>query len=120
MTTDDIQRTSTIKFDVHLDKENLPVSIDWTADDGEFGEPQAAKAIMIGLWDGLQKEAMRIDLWTKEMSVEEMNHFTFQFLMTMADNFERATGNAEAANVLREASHEFGHKADVFGPDHQH
>ncbi len=36
MSTDEIQRTSTIKFDVHLDKENLPVSIDWTADDSDF------------------------------------------------------------------------------------
>ena len=82
MSSEEITRTSTIRFDVHLDKENLPVSIDWAADDGEFNEPQAAKAIMVGLWDGLQKEAMRIDLWTKEMSIEEMSQFTFQYLMT--------------------------------------
>lgn len=120
MSAEEIHRTSSIRFDVHLDKENLPVAIDWTADDGEFSEPQAAKAVMIGLWDGMQKEAMRIDLWTKEMSVEEMNHFTFQFLMTMADSYARATSQEEIAHFLREAAHEFGHKADVFGPDHQH
>jgi hypothetical protein len=56
MSSEEITRTSTIRFDVHLDKENLPVSIDWAADDGEFNEPQAAKAIMVGLWDGLQKK----------------------------------------------------------------
>jgi gliding motility-associated protein GldC len=118
--TDDIKRSSVIKFDVKLDKENMPLGIEWTADDGQFDEPQHAKAMMVGLWDGLQKEAMRIDLWTKEMTVEEMNHFTFQFLMTMADSFERATSNHDAAEVLREAAHDFGHKTDVFGPEHQH
>lgn len=120
MSADEIKKTSTIRFDVSLDNESMPVAIDWTADDGDFNDPQAAKAIMIGLWDGLQKEAMRIDLWTKEMTVEEMNHFTFQYLMTMADSYERATSNPDAANVIREAAHDFGHKADVFGPDHKH
>jgi gliding motility-associated protein GldC len=63
---------------------------------------------------------MKIDLWTKEMTVEEMKQFFHQTLLTMADTFERATGNKELSDEMRDFVHHFGHKANVFGPDHQH
>jgi len=75
---------------------------------------------MLSLYDGMQQNAMRIDLWTSDMSVEEMNHFVFQTMATMADTFERATGNKELADELRDFVHHFGHKTNIFGDDHKH
>lgn len=120
MSNAEIVKTSQIKFDVSLDKENLPVSIQWDADDADMEGKQEAKAIILSLWDGLQQNALRIDLWTKEMNVEEMNLFMFQTLTTLGDTYERATNNTEVANELREFAHHFGHRTDVFGPEHQH
>jgi gliding motility-associated protein GldC len=34
-----------------------------------------AKAIMLSIWDSKVKESMRIDLWTKDMPVDEMKIF---------------------------------------------
>jgi gliding motility-associated protein GldC len=116
----EIVKTAKINFDIHLDKENLPVSIKWEADDADVDGKQEAKAVVLALWDGLQQNALRIDLWTKDMNVEEMNQFLFQTLATMADTFERATDNKEVADDIREFSHQLGHKLDVFGPDHKH
>ncbi len=118
--TNEITKTSQIKFDVHLDKENLPVSIQWEADDADFEGKQEAKAIILALWDGLQQNALRIDLWTKEMNVEEMNLFLFQTLATLADTFDRSTDNQEVAEEIREFAHQLGHKLNVFGPEHKH
>jgi gliding motility-associated protein GldC len=118
--TNEITKTSHIKFDVHLDKENLPVSIQWEADDADIEGKQEAKAMILSLWDGLQQNALRIDLWTKEMNVEEMNLFLFQTIATLADTFDRSTDNREVAGEIREFAHQLGHKLNVFGPDHKH
>lgn len=115
-----ISKTSQIRIDVHLDQENLPVHIEWDADDADFEGKESAKGMMLSIFDGLQQNAMRIDLWTQDMNVEEMNLFMFQTLATMADTFERATGNKELSDEMRDFVHHFGHKANVFGPDHQH
>jgi len=118
--TNEITKTSKIKFDVNLDKENLPVSIHWEADDADIEGKQEAKAMILSLWDGLQQNALRIDLWTKEMNVEEMNLFLFQTIATLADTFDRSTDNSEVAEEIREFAHQLGHKLNVFGPDHKH
>jgi gliding motility-associated protein GldC len=115
-----VSKTSQIRIDVHLDNENLPINIEWDADDADFDGKESAKGMMLSIFDGLQQNAMRIDLWTQDMNVEEMNLFMFQTLATMADTFERATGNKELSDEMRDFVHHFGHKANVFGPDHQH
>lgn len=115
-----VAKTSQIRIDVHLDNENLPMNIEWDADDADFEGKESAKGMMLSIFDGLQQNAMRIDLWTQDMNVEEMNLFMFQTLATMADTFERATGNKELSDEMRDFVHHFGHKANVFGPDHQH
>ncbi|MCX6185569.1 MAG: gliding motility protein GldC [Bacteroidetes bacterium] len=116
----EIIKTSQIRIDVHLDKESLPSQIEWDADDADFDGKQAAKGVMLAIFDGLQQNAMRIDLWTNDMQVDEMNLFMFQTLATMADTFEKATNNKEVADEMRDFAHRFGHRVDVFGPDHKH
>jgi len=116
----EITKTSNINFQVNLDKDNLPVSIQWQADDADVEGKQEAKSVILALWDGAQQNALRIDLWTKEMNVEEMNLFLFQTIATLADTFERATENSEVAEMVRDFAHNLGHKLDVFGPDHHH
>ncbi|MES2559425.1 MAG: gliding motility protein GldC [Bacteroidota bacterium] len=119
-TNNEIVKSSQIRFNVMLDKENLPVQIQWDADDADVDGMQEAKSILLALWDGIQQNAMRIDLWTKDMNVEEMNLFMFQTLSTLGDTYERATNNPELAEEIRAFAHHFGHKAEVFGPDHKH
>ncbi|MFN4972245.1 MAG: gliding motility protein GldC [Bacteroidota bacterium] len=118
--TEEIVKSSDITFTVNLDKENLPINIQWQADDADFEGKQEAKAVILSIWDGLQQNALRIDLWTKDMNVEEMNHLLFQTFATLADTFERATDNKEVAEEIRDFVHVLGHKLNVFGPDHKH
>lgn len=102
-----------IQINVTLDREKMPEHIDWQASgSSEPDMPQAAKAFLLSLWDGKEKTALRIDLWTKRMMVDEMNDFFFQTLMTMADTYGRATRNAELAEELRVQFREFKKKAD--------
>ncbi len=101
---------SQLIFDVELDENMVPEKINWTAENQQTSE---CKAFMTSLWDDKESNTMRIDLWTKEMMIEEMRHFFVQSLITMADTFQRATNDSESAEELRNFSKEFGKKLGV-------
>lgn len=94
---------STITIDVTLDPNKVPQQINWKA--GEKGND--AKALMLAFWDGTDKTALRIDLWTKEMMVDEMADFFYQTMMTMADTYQRATKQEELVNDIKTFAKDF-------------
>jgi len=93
--------TSTISIDVTLDPDKIPESIQWEASQSTVDQKQKAKAMTLSLWDGQEKAAMRIDLWTKDMMVDEMADFYYQNLMGLADTFARATHQQELVDDMR-------------------
>src|SRR3954471_17890408 len=92
---------SSIVIDVELDEQRIPQHIEWNASDSTMQKAQTAKAVMLSLWDGQEKTALRIDLWTQKMMVDEMADFYYQTFMTMADTFERATRQTELVGEMR-------------------
>ncbi len=102
---------SHINIEISLDEEKMPDTIEWKAPDGGVPELQQAKGMLLGLWDGHEKTALRIDLWTKKMMVDEMNDFFYQSLAGMADTYERATRNSELSKELKEFAKSFHKKA---------
>lgn len=98
---------SSIVIDVELDEGKVPFSIEWKATDSTIEKPQQAKAFMLSLWDGADKTALRIDLWTKKMMVDEMADFYFQTMMTMADTFGRATQQTELVDDMKNFANKF-------------
>lgn len=101
-------KKSEIRFNVTLDENNLPEKIDWSASDA--GEESTSKSVMIALWDAKENNTLRIDLWTKDMMVDEMKQFYHQCLLSMADTFERATGEAEVSKEMRAFAQNFAEK----------
>jgi gliding motility-associated protein GldC len=105
-----IMMKSTITIDVVLDNDKVPQQISWKASDSTADMAQQSKAMMVSFWDGADKAAMRIDLWTKEMMVDEMADFYYQTFMTMADTFNRATKNTELVNDMKKFAKDFYQK----------
>ena len=110
MSDENPARTAEIGFKVELDEHQMPISIEWTATDAPDESARETKSIMLSVWDGEEKRAMRIDLWTRDMLVDEMKLFVFQTLMTMADTFERATSEGAMANEMRSFANGFAEK----------
>lgn len=102
---------SNINIQVELDEEKVPALIEWNAPDGGVEGMQKAKAILLGLWDGDEKSALRIDLWTGKMMVDEMNDFFYQTFYQMSDTYLRATKNEELANEMKAFAKTFHEKA---------
>lgn len=112
MAEDKITKTSEIKVQVGLNENNLPIRMKWTASDGDI-DNQEARAMLLSLWDPNQKNTMKIDLWTKDMSVEEMKQFFHQTLLTLSDTFEKATGEHNICEDLRDYCYHFADKMDI-------
>jgi gliding motility-associated protein GldC len=100
-------KKSTITVDVYLDEHKIPEKIEWQAADSAVPEKEKAKALLMALWDGADKTAMRIDLWTKDMMVDEMADFYYQVLLTMADTYERATHHAGLVADMKQFAADF-------------
>ena len=101
---------STITIDVMTDDNRIPASISWNATDTTAENAQRAKAMMISFWDGAEKAALRIDLWTKEMMVDEMADFFYQTMMTMADTYGRATKYDDQVEEMKNFARSFYEK----------
>lgn len=100
-------KQSTITVNVSLDENKVPQHINWSASDSTADLKQDAKAMMLAFWDGADKSAMRIDLWTKDMMVDEMGDFFYQSLMGMADTFDRSTGQHALAHEMKHFAQDF-------------
>lgn len=103
---------SEIKIVVELDENRVPEKLSWTARDGGVtNEP--AKAMMLSVWDSKAQESMRIDLWTKDMPVDEMKTFFHQTLVSMAETFERATNDSKMADTMKDFCDYFAEKLEL-------
>ena len=105
-------RKTQITIDVELDENHVPEKMTWNAEDGGI-QKKETKATMISVWDEKTKEALRIDLWTKEMPVDEMKQFFHQILISLGDTYQRATGEDDVAAWMHEIAEEFAVKAAI-------
>lgn len=104
--------TSEIKFNIELDENRVPEKLFWTAPDGGVNN-EAAKAILLSIWDSKAQETLRIDLWTKDMPVDEMKKFFHQTLVAMSDTFKRATGDEKMADTMKDFCDYFAEKMEL-------
>ncbi|MEY5069397.1 MAG: hypothetical protein RLZ47_1259 [Bacteroidota bacterium] len=102
-----------IKLTIELDDNNVPESILWESTDAKNKEALPVKSMMLALWDAQYKNSLRIDLWTKEMPVDEMKRFFYETLQTMGDSFLRATGEEKIVEDLRDYCAHFAEKMEL-------
>ena len=105
-------KTSTISIDVTLDENRIPEKLSWSAKDRGV-ENDESKAILLSVWDHKAKEALRIDLWTKDMPVDAMKVFFHQTLSAMANTFERATNDIKMSETMRDFCDYFAEKLEL-------
>lgn len=90
-------KKSNIQFTVYLDDSNTPEKIEWEATDKPDPGLTETKAISIALWDQLQKNTMRIDLWAKDMPVDEMKRFYIDCIGGLSQSVLTSTGDEKMA-----------------------
>jgi gliding motility-associated protein GldC len=106
-------KTAEIKLTINLDDNNVPETIMWESTDAKTKEALPVKSIMLALWDQNYKNTLRIDLWTKDMPVDDMKRFFYETLQTMGDSFLRATGETNIVEDLRDYCAHFADKMEL-------
>lgn len=103
---------SQIKLVIDLDENRVPEKLHWSAPDGGVNNEET-KAFMLSVWDSKPQESMRIDLWTKDMPVDEMKVFFHQTLVSMAATYERATGDKKMSDTMKDFCDYFAEKLEL-------
>jgi len=117
MESNEIVKSSDITIRVGLNEQNVPIKIEWGASDRNNGALEECKAMAVALYDKEHRETLRIDLWTKEMQVLEMDRFVYQTLRSLTDSYLRATQNKELAEQMARFVQYFGETTEIIPKD---
>lgn len=103
---------SEIKFTVELDENKIPEKLAWDAKDAGI-DNETTKAFLISVWDAKKKETLKMDLWTKDMPLDEMKQFFHQTLLSMSDTFYSATNDEKMTATMRDFCDYFAEKLEL-------
>jgi gliding motility-associated protein GldC len=104
--------TSEITLKVTLDENRVPEKLNWSAQDGGI-DNEEAKAMLLSVWDSSNKESLKIDLWTKDMPVDEMKIFFHQTLVSLSDTFMKATQDDKMTATMKDFCEYFAEKMEL-------
>jgi len=104
--------TSEITLKVELDENRVPEKLTWSAEDGGI-KKEEAKAMLLSVWDSKNQESLKIDLWTKDMPVDEMKVFFHQTLVSLSDTFMKATQDEKMTATMKDFCTYFAEKLDL-------
>ena len=103
---------SQITLTVALDENRVPEELRWSAEDGGISNEEA-KAMLLSIWDSKNKESLKIDLWTKDMPVDEMKIFFHQTLVALSDTFMKATKDEKMTATMKDFCEYFAEKLEL-------
>ena len=107
-----IHKKTKITIDVNLDENNIPEEMRWTAPDGGVLDMDT-KAMLLSFWDSENQETLKMDLWVKEMPVDQMQLFFHQTLVSFSDTFYRATQDEKMTATMKDFCDYFAEKLEL-------
>ncbi len=105
--------TKKINIEVELDQKNIPTDIKWNATDLDGFDEASCRAMLLSLWDHSRKDTLRLDLWTRDMTVDEMKIFFHQTLLTMADTLEKSIDDPRISGDMRDFCDYFADRMEI-------
>lgn len=95
-------KKSEIKLIINLDDNNVPNTIEWDATDKAEKGAEETKAFALSIWDEKQQNTLRMDLWGKEMSVEEMKMFVVNSIGGLGETLKNATNDSKMYDEIND------------------
>ncbi len=109
-----VVKKSMIEVQIGLNEDKIPQTIHWRSEDNPNGNEFAeCKAMSLSVFDKEYKDTLKIDLWTTDMQVVEMDRFIFQTLRSLADTYFKATNNQQLANDMQLFVDYFGKQTGI-------
>ncbi len=108
---------SEINIQIELDAMRQPKQIHWTAEAQDGKHTRESKAMLLSFFDKDTLETFKIDLWTTEMQVAEMDRFMFHTLKALSETYFNSTKNEVLANQMRSFVDHFGLATKIIKED---
>lgn len=105
-------KVAEINLKVTLDETKTPVSIHWDATDAPERGEKSCDGLLLSIWDPQERNTLSFDLWTRKMTVDEMNFFVLERLLKLADTHRNATGQEEVAGMISRFGHRLAEKLE--------
>ena len=105
-------KKSNINIEVILDENKIPEKIIWSAPDGGIYKEES-KAMFLSFWDSKNQETLKMDLWIKEMPIDQMQLFFYQTLVSMSDSFYNSTKDEKMTKSIRDFCQFFAEKLEI-------
>jgi len=102
-------KKTNITIDVNLDENNIPEQMRWSATEGGVSDMET-KALLLSFWDAEQQETLKMDLWVKDMPIDQMQLFFYQTLISLSDSYFRATQDEKMTASMRDFCNFFAEK----------
>ena len=107
-----IKKKTQVSININLDENNIPEEMKWTAQDGGILDMDT-KAILLSFWDSENQESLKMDLWVKDMPVDQMKLFFYQTLVSLSDTFYRATNDEKMTATMKDFCEYFAEKLKI-------
>lgn len=109
-------QTTELILKVQLDQENIPEEIYWKTDGAQQAEWVKAKAFLLSIFEEATKDTLKLDVWTRDFQMNEMDRFMYHSLKALCDTYSKATNNAELSNQFMSFVSYFGEKTEIITP----
>ena len=110
-----INKKTQVKIDINLDENNIPEQMKWTAPDGGISDKET-KALLLSFWDAENQETLKMDLWVKEMPIDQMQLFFHQTLVSPSDTFYSARQDEKMTASMTDLCDYFAEKLELKKP----
>ena len=111
-----MSRSTEVIIKVDLGADNIPEKITWSASDAKDNSTAYAKAILVSIFEEETKDTLKLDLWTKDMQVQEMDRFMYHTIRALTDTYLKETNNQALANDMMNFAQYFGEKVEIIPP----
>lgn len=101
MLNNKVKKTSEIKIKVGLNENNIPIDLKWNASDSDHERLNDCKSVNISIWDPIEKNSLGINLWTLDLTTDEMHSHFFRTMLNFTDSYIRATQNPFAKEMVQ-------------------
>ena len=106
-----------IKVQLGLDEQNMPEKMWFHSTDEKSETPPEMKAMFLAMFDKETKDTLKLDLWTKDFQMNEMDRFIYHTIRSLADTYYRATKNKELSNDMQRFAQYFGEKTEILATE---
>ena len=106
------KKNTYIKINVSLDDNKVAEKIKWSAPDGGV-QNKEAKAMFLSFWDTEKSETLKMDLWVKEMPINDMKLFFYQNLVSLGETYFKATNDNKSYKSIKKFSKEFAKEIEL-------